>query len=442
MSTIPTIQTDTWKVKKATEIGEKMKQLLFSSGSLEITNKTRRQIKKMFNEQINLTDRMFQGIHTDGTEIGSTSNEDKEVEMLFQVLKKTPTLSFAKAKKTINNWMFKCSTDLGQTYPSRKHELIVKAYQKYEEEAKNKNIAVKTRGLDFVSKCQEYSHATSVDFVLEEQINKACEELKTLVFSSFNETYTFEDFAKSLVLVLDISGSMNGTPLQTGLFYLFMMVKVFGIDTVHYFESHHTEKKIVPGWSSNLDLIKQIYTHTQGSTELSSVFKFMNTKKTCDKNIVIITDGDCDPSDYHNPFHQVLDGVTYPNIKECNFIVVNVKETGLKFPYLNIDPRVCYLTGNNPKTLNGFIKALCEAVKSKLTITPDMILKYSLDIEELTLEYPVPTYSNVMSEERISELFEVFKKNLPPKKDEVAVAHQSPAIYSEEEVEQGVWGTY
>jgi hypothetical protein len=431
---LDTTQNNDWKLNKAIKIKKRMKELLFSSGKIEITNKIQRQIKKMFNEQINLTDRMFQGYHTDGTVIGSTTDEEKEVEMLFQVLKKTPTQSFAKAKKTIQNWFLKSITDSEYKYPSRKHELIIKAYTKYEEEAKKKTITVKTHGLDFVSKCMEYSTSNVVDPIIEEQIEKACEELKTLVFSSFNETYTFEDFAKSLVLVLDISGSMCGKPIQTGLFYLFIMVKVFGIDVVHYFESIHIEKKIIPAWSTNLDLIKQIYTNTKGSTNLSAVFNFLNIKNTYDKNVVIITDGDCDPSyDNNNPFHKVLSGISYPNIKNCNFIVVNVKETNLNFPYLNIDPKVCYLTGNNPKTLNGFIKALCEAVKSKIAITPDMILKYSLDMEELTLDFAVPKYSNVMTDERIASLFDVFCKNLPPKKIEPIIACQTSNIDSEEE---------
>jgi hypothetical protein len=49
-------------------------------------------------------------------------------------------------------------------------------------------------------------------------------------------------------------------------------------------------------------------------------------------------------------------------------------------------------------------------------ITPDLILKYSLALDELAFETPVPKYSNVMTDERISTLFEVFQKNLPPKK--------------------------
>lgn len=432
MSIPQIVETDAWKVAKAIEIKDKLDSLLFDSGELAITNKSRRKIKKLFNEQVNLTDYMFQGIHTDGQVIGSLDNDEKEIEMLYRVFKKTPTLSFKKAEKTVKSWMTKyIGDDEKVNYPTKKHELIVSAYLKYVREVSEKKVVVKTRGLDLVTKCHQYWLTDIVDPVLEEQINKSCDELKTFVMSSFDDTFTFEDFAKSLVLILDISGSMRGTPIETGLFYLFMMVKVFGVSQVHYFESNHTLKEINRDVSSNLELIKQIYLYTRGSTNLASVFKYLDTIRTNNKNVVIITDGDCDPNTYGhsstNPFHEVtrLDKKTsaYPNVLDCNFIVVNVKETDLKFPYLNIDPHVCYLTGNNPKTLNGFIKALCDATKSGTMITPDSILNYTLALEELTLSTSIPTYSNVMTQERITNLFEVFKQNLPPKKEVITEKH-------------------
>ena len=424
-------EIDDWKSRKALEVKQLLEKLLFGVpispspvSEWELTNKKRRNLKKMFNELVNLTDRMFQGFHTDGSPIGSLSDDEKEIEMLFQVLKKTPTLSFAKAERTIKKWIVERSRDIETVYSSKKHELIALAYEKYKAEASKKNVTVKTRGLDFVSKCWEYSQSEIVDPVLEEQINNACDDLETLVLDSFDDSFTFETFANSLIPVLDISGSMKGTPIQTGLFYLLMLVKVFDVSEVHFFESHHTVRAIDVSWETNLDLIKQIYTNVRGSTDLSSVFKYLNDVRTSNKNVVIITDGDCDPNRYYggssNPFHEVTrvdkEASAYPKVVNCNFIVVNVKETELKFPYLNIDPRVCYLTGNNPKTLNGFIKALCEATKTGTPITPDLILKYTLALDELALETPVPKYSSIMSDERITELFEVFQKNLPPKK--------------------------
>ena len=293
-------------------------------------------------------------------------------------------------------------------------------------EVNNKKATVKTRGLDLVSKCYEYWQSTEIDPIIEEQINKTCGELSVFLSSSFDDTFTFEDFANSLVLVLDISGSMNGIPLYTGLFYMLMMVKIFDVKILYYFESELEVKTICSEWTSNLELIKQIYTYTKGSTELQNVFRHLNKIKTSEKNVIIVTDGDCDPGHYSkigsstNPFHEVtrLDKKLsiYPNVIDCHYVVVNVKQTEMNFPYLDLDPMVCYLTGNNPKTLNGFIKALCESTKSGITITPELVLKYTMTLDELEFEYPVPTFSSVMSDERIGQLFEVFKKNLPPKK--------------------------
>ena len=155
---------------------------------------------------------MFQGFHSDGRAIGSLGNDEKEIDLLYRVLKKTPTLSFAKASSTIKKWMtdarksqiekYRDSAEQTLTYPSKKHELIVGAYQKYMTEVSNKKVVVKTRGLDLVSKCHEYWQSTEVDPVIEEQINKTCDELTTFLSSSFDDTFTFEDFASSIVCEL------------------------------------------------------------------------------------------------------------------------------------------------------------------------------------------------------------------------------------------------
>ena len=475
MSTIeinPIQDVDSWKTRKAIDVKSQLESLLFASGSLVITNKIRRQIKKLFNEQINLTDKMFQGFHTDGSIIGTLGDDVKEVDMLYHILKKTPSLSFAKAEKTIKKWMSDAlrtahlDADTGTNeprapfnnarcrriaresepkteskpqvlfYPTKKHELIAGAYSKYMEEVKSKKVQVKTRGLDFVSKCFDYWNSENVDPVLEEQINKACDDLNTMVISSFDDEFTFEDFANSLVLVLDISGSMAGTPLNTGLFYMLMMVKVFGVQTLYYFESELEVRTISPGWVTNLDLINQVYSDSKGSTNLDSVFKHLDDIKTCNKNIIIVSDGDCDPSDFHssNPFHEVTredkETSSYPNVADNNYVVVNVKQEKMNFPFLGLDPKVCYLTGNNPKTLNGFIKALCESTKSGIAITPEHVLKYTLNMDELEFQSPIPSFSFTMTDERIGQLFEVFKKNLPPKKPVVADTTADTTTYT------------
>ena len=66
---------------------------------------------------------------------------------------------------------------------------------------------------------------------------------------------------------------------------------------------------------------------------------------------------------------------------------MNVNEEKMNFPYLNMDPNVCYVTGNKPKTLNGFIKALIFSIINKIILTPSLVLKYSLELEELKEDF-------------------------------------------------------
>jgi hypothetical protein len=456
--TNPIQDSNDWKIQKALNIKSQLEKILFEhSCPLSLTNKARRQIKKLINEQVNLTDNMFQGLHADGSGIGTLDDDEKEIELLYQVLKKTPTLSFAKAEKTIKKWISEaCSRSLtthspiSLTFQSVKHRLIVAAYRKYMEEVNNKTVQVKTRGLNFVNKCFEYWTSQLFDPVIEEQINKTCDELKTFISTSFDDEYTFEKFSDSLILVLDISGSMNGIPLNTGLFYMLMMVKIFGIDRLYYFESKLEIRTISSGWTTNLELINQVYSVSKGSTNLDVVFQHLNNSRTSLMNVIIITDGDCDPGHYNrigyssNPFHEATredkEKSIYPNIVDNNFVVVNVKQEKMNFPYLDLDPNVCYLTGNNPKTLNGFIKALCESTKTRTTITPHLILKYTLSMDELVFDTPIPTFSSVLTEERISLLFEAFKKNLPPKN----IVTTEPVTEETEETEEiaDAYGAY
>jgi hypothetical protein len=421
--TIDVVHNET---SKALDTKHQLETILFDNNSMKLTNKKTRLIKKFFNQLINLTDNMFKGFHSDGKIIGSMGDDETEINMLYSVLKKTPSISFAKAEKTIKKWIFETKIDdFGEkTYVSKKHELIIRAYDKYIQEIKDKKATVKTRGVDLVTKCWDYFNSTDVDVVIEEQINKASEELKSFISPSFDDTFTFEDFKNSLILVLDISGSMAGVPLNTGLFYMLMLVKIFSIQTLYFFETNLHIKNIETFDISNHELIKIIYTKCLGSTNLVSVFEYLDKNKINNKNVVVITDGDCDPinnyytTDIKSPFHEVTcidkKNSKYPDVLDCNFIVVNVKNTEMNFPYLGIDPKVCYLTGNNPKTLNGFIKALCESSKTKTMITPELVLKYTLTMDELVFNHTVPKYSSVMTDGRINELFNVFIKNLPP----------------------------
>jgi len=202
-----------------------------------------------------------------------------------------------------------------------------------------------------------------------------------------------------------------------------VLAKVFKINKLYYVSSDLNIKNINFINSTYLHIIQQIYTHVTGSTNLDSVFVQLNIEKQSGKNIIIITDGDCDPtmhSNQTNPFHEatMLDKSKskYPNILDCNFVIINVKEKNMAFPYLNLDSKVCYLNGNNPKTIIGFIKALTISSKTNKPITPDLVLKCTLNLNELVVDKQIKAYSKVMSDSRIERMYTIFMKNIPKKK--------------------------
>lgn len=386
----------------------------YISKSKYFTNKNRRKIKKMFNSIVNLTDCLYQGVHYDGTIFGSTENEEDEINKVFQVLKKTPTKSLQLIKK----YILKNSES-----SNHKHQLLYKGYGKYLNELKNKTIQVKTKGLDLTESTYQFYCSTDLELIdLEEQLIRTCNETKTYLESTFDSDYTFEMFKSDLVLVLDNSDSMAEIPIQTGLLYILMMIKIFRINNFYIFNSNATIVKLdeedLDG--SMCNLVKKIYCEVTGSTNLGDLFDLMNENQVSDKNVLIITDGDCDPrqgSLRSNPFNQALSFDHYKYLPSNNYTIVNVKQSKLCFPYLDIHPKVCYVTGNNPKTLNGLIKSLIISKKKSIPITPELILKNSLELVELDIEFKdyIGNYSKELDEEQITRLYQIFNKNLPTK---------------------------
>jgi hypothetical protein len=378
------------------------------------TNKTRRLIKKCFNSHINLLDNLFKGIHQDGSAFGSQSKEKEINDIAFQ-LKRSATLAFNRFEKTVRTYSEMREDNTGVVDTSIVKQYLAEGYQKYLQMLKEGKAQVKTTGLDASQQVWEFFNSSetfsqSVESKLEDLVSK----LKISLIET-SGTALFNQLAQRFSLVLDISMSMDGTPIQTGLLYMVLMVKVFGIRKLYYFESnlHHVELRDEDLSGTLCGLVKKIYKRTQGCTNLESVFTHFKSSNIRDKNVIIITDGDCDPSDYGsaNPFH------TAPKREQnLKYIVVNVKETKMNFPYLGMDPDVCYVSGNNPKTLNGLIKALIVSLIQNVPLTPTLVLSCSLDLDELVNTFDVGTFSNVYEEDTIQKVFQVFMKNKPPAK--------------------------
>jgi hypothetical protein len=406
-----------------TDLGTELRAIL--KGSLNLlnsypkqdlfTNKTRRLIKKCFNSHINLLDNLFKGIHQDGSAFGSKSKEI-EINNIAIQLKRSATLAFDRFEKTVRTYTEISEDSVEQVESSITKKYLVEGYKKYLQMLKEGRAQVKTNGLDASQQVWEFFNSSdvfsqSVESKLEDLVSK----LKISLIQT-SGTALFEQLAQRFSIVLDISGSMTGTPIQTGLLYMVLITKVFGIHTLYYFESNlHQVNLTNDDLNGSLcGLVKKIYQNTRGSTNLSSVFTHFKSSNIRDKNVIIITDGDCDPSLYSsntNPFH------TAPK-KEHNlkYIVVNVKETKMNFPYLGMDPDVCYVSGNNPNTLNGLIKALVVSLMQNIPLTPTLVLSCSLHLDELDNKFHVRTFSNVYGEYTIEKVFQVFMKNKPPTK--------------------------
>ena len=373
------------------------------------TNKIRRLLKKCFNSHINLLDNLFKGIHKDGTAFGSQSKE-KEINDISCQLMRSATLAFDRFEKTIRTY-FEMIEPIETSITKR---YLVEGYHKYLQMLKEGKARVKTTGLDASQQVWEFfdsseTFSQSIELKLEDLVSK----LKISLIETTG-TALFNQLAQRFSLVLDISGSMEGTPIQTGLLYMLLMAKVFDIHTLYYFETNLLQVELTHEdlGGTLCGLVKKIYKHTKGCTNLTSVFTHFKCSNIRDKNVIIITDGDCDPSQHGestNPFH------TAPKKNQnLKYIVVNVNETKMNFPYLGMDTDVCYVSGNNPKTLNGLIKALVVSLMQNVLLTPTLVLSCSLDLDELTNTFDVGTFSNVYEKETIQKVFNVFMKNKPP----------------------------
>lgn len=398
------------------------------------TNKNRRKIKKIFNSHVNLTDNLFKGIHLDGSVFGSHESRNEEVDMIFNQLKKTPTISLSRFTKTVKKY------SLENAPKSLRNQLLFDGYLKYVKALVKKEVVAKVRGLDITSKCWEFFHSIdATDAELEAQLGECVSQIRQYLQSTFTEDFKFEDFANSLIPVLDISGSMSGTPIETGLYYFLIMIKIFGTKELYYFESSAhkitlTQEEIDGPICS---LIKKIYKDVSGSTSLISLFDMLEAESKSGKTVMIITDSDCDPlrggrTTSSNPFHHATTlGNGFVHLPTNNYVVVNVKIEKLNFPFIDIDPKVCYVTGNNPKTLNGLIKSIIMSRRDNIPITPELILTNSLEMDELELpNVQIKSYSQVLNTSQIAKIFDVIQKNLPPKPINLA---QQEAINDSEE---------
>jgi hypothetical protein len=341
-----------------------------------------RKLKVAVNSRLHLTDYLLSGKHYDGTLFDfSPESLNTESEKIGIEISKSASIATAKLCKTINLMNV-------QTNKTPVQSLLIEGHNHYLELLKAKKVVAKEVGIDLPKLVYNYYITGTESSGLVEQINARVTRICEQVMPIFTSDFTILDFTESFRIIMDRSGSMNGLPLENGLFQLLVMTLIFRMKKVIYFDDYVTVRNISEDNldGSVLDLIKLLYTRATGCTQLSSVFNYLKTECITNKNIVIITDGDCDPDSDNitsSPFHTVFDKSLYSNLHTCNYIILNVNESKMSFPYLNFHPNVSYINGI--MCLDFLIEALIRSEKNSIPLTPSLLLECCLDADRFQI---------------------------------------------------------
>ena len=289
-------------------------------------------------QKLHLFDTFLQGFKEDGTT--PISCEDRDY--IASYLKKMSTIAFQNAKQTISSFA-------ESEIPYQR--VLYQAYCAIEQDVKEKTFQVKATGINPVEKCYEYWQTNEKDIILEGTLDTKLKLLREKL----------GNFIPALDIVIDNSGSMSGKPAQTAFYIALMLHRVFAFRSIVVFNSDAAKFAITgESWK---DVIRSIYHPTTGSTNLETIFPHLENNSN---TTLILTDGDCDPtSQGSNPFQEAL--TQFP---QRSFIVWNLKESKLHFPYCINDQRVGYLSGNDPSVIAGVLQLLSKGQ----TITPNGLM--------------------------------------------------------------------
>lgn len=336
-----------------------IKQLLndkLSQFNLPIyTNSSLRKFYSSQKSKLHLGDCLLRGEKEDGSPI--------DEEYTVNYLKKMSTKAFKKIMNTISKTC--CQDEYCYCYKKVLHN----SYLKLRKEIEEKKFTVKATGVNPITECYNYFEGENTDMtILESMLTKKLTDLQKRMKGVENKDNKID-------IVIDNSGSMDGEPIQTAYYIALMLHKIYNIPDFIVF---NTDAKRVHIDYLNGDwknTIKSLYSRTEGTTQLHTIFPLL---KDNDNTTIIITDGDCDPtSDGQNPFQKALS--MFPKRK---FIVWNVKQKKLCFPYSALDERVGYITGNEtgiieavfrnfPTTPVGLLNACLEDFKCPHKIVKD-----------------------------------------------------------------------
>ena len=336
------------------------------------TNSTLRKLYSSYKSKLHLADGLLQGVKEDG-EIIVAGHEDQ----IVNELKKMSSKAFDQMVKTISAF----SSEQGYK------KVLYQACCILKEQVNNKTFSVKATGMNPIKDCYYYFKSDAYNPVLESMLTTKFNELRTRLGG----------YLSSIDLVIDNSGSMDGEPTQTAFYIGLMLHRLYHLESAVIFNS--TAKRRYISGMTWYDTIKSLYQGVQGSTHLESVFSHLENNSN---TTIIITDGDCDPlTGGLSPFQVGLE--RFPCRK---FIVWNVKQKKLHFPYCVADQRVAYLSGNEP----GLIEAVCKTLQ-KGTLSPETVL--STCLEEFQSPVNLSPANCECRTEHAQTLYDAIQKNIP-----------------------------
>jgi len=407
-------------------IDEKLYNVLSEQEKQEIifTNKVRRNIKSNMMLRCNIVDNILSNPmkHYNGVDVcDGTYHKYVEELMIYRVIKNSPTKSFERIKKKFDK-----IKNLNENELSQQNLLFVEAFKRYQNDLLEKKTKAKVNKDNLYTKV--YSafidlnnhNGYTLPVELISQLDNYKEQLENELNSHFSDNKEKEDFVNSIVLCLDNSGSMMGEPIKLGCFYLLMLCKIFNCSDNYCFNNETTKYKCINYIESSWEeCIHNIYVQTNGSTNLLSFINLMNknTNEQCEikKNVIIFTDGDCDPC------HPNSTETPFQKKSDYNVIVINLNTENLCYPYTIQDKSVCYIGGSNCNMMSGLIKSWIETIKKNKPLQSEDVLTNCLD--KYKLNFDVNQYitneldlsSNKLSSYKKQQLFTSFIKNFKVK---------------------------
>lgn len=379
----------------------------YKSNNKYLTNKTCRKIKRTVNKELCLLDHLFQGLHSDSSFISSHNNEEKEIEMICENFNNASYMVVKRAEKTIIKWQDdKLSIDknLIETYK----RLIILGYEKYQKIKPKKNVNEVILAYEF------YKYYQNTLSIINENELLLIQDYLVNTFKNYNP----EILNNYFTLVIDITTDMKYGTLERALFNCIFMVKFFRLKKIYfitngvYLDLNLTEEDFK---KSHLELISKIYLKCYGNNTFVEKLNIITKAPVMKKNILFLT---CDTAkglkieSNSSNYKSQLQSYEYNN--KNNIIILNLKKNKFSIPYYDSKKNITLLDGNKINLFFCIIKEIYESHSVKFNI--DNLINRFTDLAEINNLEPMPIFKNILTEDKISIMYNAYKNNLAPVK--------------------------